>query len=100
MASRMAQISGGRRLLGLRLVALPVPLVIWLVAWPILIALLQTIHIDTPQGRQWSLKTYAFFFTDAYSLNNLWLTLWTTAVTGVLLIVFSLPIALYLRFSD
>ncbi|MFT4180860.1 MAG: ABC transporter permease subunit, partial [Rhizobium sp.] len=38
-------------------------------------------------------------FTDTYSLANLSLTLWTTAVCGALLIAIGLPIALYLRFS-
>ncbi len=45
------------------------------------------------------LSSYIFFFSDAYSLNNLSLTLWTTAVCALLLLVVSLPIALYLRFA-
>src|ERR1700744_5094631 len=88
----------GGRLFGLLLVALPVILVAWLVVWPILIAIFQTVHIDTPAGPEWSLKTYVFFFTDAYSLNNLWLTLWTTAVTPLLLLIICLPVALHFRF--
>jgi ABC-type spermidine/putrescine transport system permease subunit I len=84
---------------GLLLVALPVCLVLWLVVWPILIAVFQTFHVEGPNGAEWSVKSYKFFFTDAYSLNNLWLTLWTTALTGALLLVISLPIAIYLRFA-
>jgi len=75
-------------------------LVGWLVAWPILIAFFQTIHVNTPDGPQWSIKSYRFFFSDSYSLGNLWLTLWTTALTGALLILLSLPIALYLRYTE
>jgi len=90
----------GGRWFGLLLVIIPVALVAWMVVWPILIAFYQTVHVDTPQGPQWSLGSYRFFFSDGYSLGNLWLTLWTTALTGVLLIIISLPIALYLRFSE
>jgi putative spermidine/putrescine transport system permease protein len=50
-------------------------------------------------GNVFSLETYAFFFSDPYSLGNLWVTLWTTAVCAVLLLLVCLPIALYLRFS-
>ena len=87
--------------MGLLLVALPVLLVLWLIVWPILIAAFETVRVATADGgAEWSLKSYVFFFTDAYSLGNLWLTLWTTSVTGVLLLVFSFPIALYLRFAE
>jgi putative spermidine/putrescine transport system permease protein len=86
---------------GLLLVAAPVILVIWLVIWPIVSAVIQTLWLPTPEGgRQFATSTYQFFFSDSYSLSNLSMTLWTTGVCAVLLLVICLPIALYLRFSD
>jgi ABC-type spermidine/putrescine transport system permease subunit I len=82
---------------GLLLVALPVLLVVWLVIWPIVSAIVSTIWI--PEAGGLTFKTYQFFFSDSYSLNNLGLTLWTTAVVAVILLLLCLPIALYLRFS-
>ncbi len=49
--------------------------------------------------RRFSLETYQFFFSDQYSLNNLYVTLWTTAVCAIFLVIICLPIALYLRFA-
>ncbi|MDH6662365.1 ABC transporter permease (plasmid) [Rhizobium leguminosarum] len=87
--------------IGLLLVALPVFLVAWLVVFPILSAVFGTIFVRGPDGAtEFSLASYRFFFTDGYSLGNLWLTLWTTAVCGILLLAIGLPIALYLRFSQ
>lgn len=89
-----------RRPIGLLLVATPVILVGWLVIWPIISAVLTTLFLpDGAGGTHFSTETYQFFFTDGYSLGNLALTLWTTAVCGLLLLVVCLPIALYLRFS-
>ncbi|SEP71149.1 ABC-type spermidine/putrescine transport system, permease component I [Devosia sp. YR412] len=90
-----------RRPYGLLLVATPVLLVAWLVIWPIISAVIQTVWTTTPQGQgAVSLDTYSFFFSDGYSLSNLSMTLWTTGVCAVLLLVVCLPIALYLRFSN
>ena len=86
-----------RGLSGLLLVAVPVGLVAGLLVWPILLALGQTLTAD---GGGWTLANYRFFFTDGYSLGNLWITLWTTFVSTVLLIAVALPIALYLRFAS
>lgn len=85
----------GGRLSGLLLVALPVVLLIWLVLWPVLQAFVGTVYF---KDKGFSLTSYAFFFSDAYSLRNLWLTLWVTALTSVLRVAFAMPIALYLRF--
>src|SRR5690606_28606454 len=86
---------------GLLLVAAPVILVVWLVIWPIVSAVIQTLWLPTPEGgRTFSTGTYQFFFSDSYSLSNLSITLWTTGVCAVLLLVICVPIALYLRFSD
>lgn len=90
-----------RRPIGLLLVAIPVLLGTWLVIWPIVSAILRTIWRVQPDGSMaFDLTSYAFFFSDGYSLNNLALTLWTTAVCAALLLIVCLPIALYLRFSE
>nr|WP_210310011.1 ABC transporter permease subunit [Rhizobium rosettiformans] len=87
-------------MIGLLLVAVPVSLVGWLVIWPIISAVLRTVWRTSPEGESgFDLSSYIFFFSDAYSVNNLSLTLWTTAVCAVLLLIVSLPIALYLRFA-
>jgi ABC-type spermidine/putrescine transport system permease subunit I len=89
-----------RGAIGLLLVAAPVLLMLWLIVWPIISAIFATIWIETPQGGPvLSFKTYEFFFTDRYSLDNLGITIWTTAISAVLLLVFCMPLALYLRFS-
>ena len=91
----------GRGLTGLLLVAIPVFLVCWMVIWPIVSAIGRTVWLPNEgSGHSFALDTYKFFFTDQYSLNNLYVTLWTTAVCAVLLVVVCVPIALYLRFSS
>jgi putative spermidine/putrescine transport system permease protein len=91
----------GRRLSGLLLVAIPVFLVGWMVIWPILAAIPRTLFLpDADGGSAFSLRTYQFFFSDGYSLANLQVTLWTTAVCAILLLLICLPLALYLRFSS
>jgi putative spermidine/putrescine transport system permease protein len=91
----------GRRLTGLLLVAIPVLLVCWMVIWPIFSAIWRTVWLPNEgSGNSFSLDTYKFFFSDQYSLNNLYLTLWTTALCAVLLVIVCLPIALYLRFAN
>ncbi|MGL3608547.1 ABC transporter permease [Rhizobium sp. G187] len=91
----------GRRPIGLLLVAIPVLLVGWLVIWPIVSAVLRTVWRRQADGAMaFDLSSYAFFFGDAYSLNNLSLTLWTTALCAILLLIVCLPIALYLRFAE
>ncbi|SMC49901.1 ABC-type spermidine/putrescine transport system, permease component I [Rhizobium sp. RU36D] len=100
-SSAMSAKTSGRGLVGLLLVALPVSLVGWLVIWPIISAVIRTVWRTSPEGSAgFDLSSYVFFFSDAYSLNNLSLTLWTTAVCALLLLVVSLPIALYLRFAS
>jgi len=88
--------------IGLLLVAAPVLLVFWLIIYPIISAIVRTLWlpVEGGEGTAFSLRTYTFFFTDQYSLNNLQVTLWTTAVCGILLLLVCLPIALYLRFSN
>ncbi|WP_374626019.1 ABC transporter permease, partial [Devosia sp.] len=68
---------------------------------PIVSAIGRTVWLPNEgSGHSFALDTYKFFFTDQYSLNNLYVTLWTTAVCAVLLVVVCVPIALYLRFSS
>ena len=88
------------RLLGLLLVAIPVLLVFCMIIYPIISAVVTTLWQADANGKVgFTLKTYQFFFTDGYSLSNLWLTLWITMVGAILLILICLPIALYLRFA-
>ncbi|KRA96719.1 spermidine/putrescine ABC transporter permease [Devosia sp. Root685] len=90
-----------KRPIGLLLVAVPVLLVLWLIIWPIIAAMIQTIWLPTSDGgRGFSVSSYQFFASDPYSRSNLAITLWTTGVCAALLLVVCLPIALYLRFSD
>ena len=99
--SQSPDMGASRRPIGLLLVAIPVLLGAWLVIWPIVSAILRTIWRVQPDGSMaFDLTSYAFFFSDGYSLNNLALTLWTTAVCAALLLIVCLPIALYLRFSE
>ncbi len=87
--------------IGLLLVAPPVFLVGWMIIWPIVAAITRTLWLPAPEGgRHFSLETYAFFFSDGYSLANLGVTLWTTGICALLLVPICLTIALYLRFSS
>lgn len=102
-SSPAGDIVGTRRrwYLGLLLVAAPVLLVCWLIIYPIIAAVVQTVWLPTEEGgRAFSLETYRYFFSDGYSLANLWITLWTTLICAVFLLIICLPIALYLRFSE
>jgi len=73
---------------------------VWLIMWPIISAIVGTFWIEGADGsHRLSLESYAFFFTDQYSLDNLYITLWTTVVTAALLLAICLPIAIYLRFA-
>jgi len=99
-ASDIVGKKSGRGLSGLLLVAIPVLLVFWMIIWPIVSAIGRTIFLPDAEGvRRFSLETYQFFFSDQYSLNNLYVTLWTTAVCAIFLVIICLPIALYLRFA-
>lgn len=86
--------------IGLLLVAAPVLLVCWLIIYPIVSAVVRTVWLPDAAGvNAFSLRTYQFFFSDRYSLDNLALTLWTTGVCAIFLVIICLPIALYLRFA-
>jgi putative spermidine/putrescine transport system permease protein len=86
--------------IGLLLVAAPVLLVVGLIIWPIVSAIGRTLWLPDADGVYGlSLRTYVYFFTDDYSLNNLRLTLWTTGMVMAILLIVCLPLALYLRFA-
>ena len=90
-----------RRPIGLLLVAIPVLLVGWMIIFPIISAVVTTLWRPTEDGSYGlSFETYKFFFSDGYSLANLYLTLWTTTMCAVFLVIICLPIALYLRFAS
>lgn len=90
-----------RRPTGLLLVGIPVLLMAWLVIWPIINAIVRTIWRPDETGDYGlDFSSYAFFFSDGYSLDNLSITLWTTGICALFLLVICLPIALYLRFSQ
>ncbi|WP_112320929.1 ABC transporter permease [Oceanibium sediminis] len=89
----------GRGLTGLLLVSAPVALLGWLIIYPIFNAVARTLFTAGDEGLHFSLDTYQRFFTDGYALNNLWLTLWVTAVCAACLMAICLPLALYLRFA-
>jgi ABC-type spermidine/putrescine transport system permease subunit I len=87
--------------LGLLLVALPVLLIGWMIIYPIIAAVATTLWQPDAGGQYGvTFKTYQFFFSDGYSLSNLYTTLWTTVLCAILLVVICLPIALYLRFAS
>jgi putative spermidine/putrescine transport system permease protein len=89
------------RLMGLLLVAIPVLLVGWMVIYPIIAAVITTLWQPGPDGQYGlTFKTYQFFFSDGYSLSNLYVTLWTTLLCAIILVIVCLPIALYLRFTS
>lgn len=99
MTDRLRQF-GKQGAFGLLLVAPPFLLMLWLIFWPILGALFDSLQVPVETGTEWSLSRYTTFFADAYSRANLWITIVTTLVSAALLLVVSLPIALYLRFVN
>lgn len=70
-----------------------------LIFWPIVRAVLDTLIVSGPDGSGVSFASYRFFLTDGYSMGNLWITIWTTAVSVAILMSIALPIAIYLRFA-
>ena len=86
--------------MGLLLVAAPVTLIVGLIIWPVGLSVFDTLTVETPEGLAFSLDAYRFFFTDEFSLLSLWITVQVAVICTVLLLLISLPIALYLRFAD
>ncbi|MTH65927.1 MULTISPECIES: ABC transporter permease [Alphaproteobacteria] len=89
-----------RGLLGLLLVAIPVTLVLTLIIYPVILSIFDTLTVEATNGYVFSLDAYRFFFSDSFSLSNLWLTVWVALICTILLLAICIPIALYLRFSE
>lgn len=87
-------------LTGLAFIAIPVAAIVIFLFYPAVLTIIGTIVHGRPGGGfDVSFKSYIFFFTDPYSLNNLARTLWTTFVALALELAINLPIALYMRFT-
>ncbi|WFE77076.1 ABC transporter permease [Roseinatronobacter sp. S2] len=103
MTPQTVMMQGAERRLGalrgLALVAVPVALVAALIIAPIFLALADTVVLRDDAGIRLTLAPYVFFFSDAYSLRNLGLTIWTTMVSTLILLALAVPIAIYLRFA-
>nr|WP_246739740.1 ABC transporter permease subunit [Martelella sp. HB161492] len=85
---------------GLALVSLPLIVMVGLLLYPAGVSIIKTLQVADADGTvTWTLARYHRFFADAYSMANYFRTIWTTAVTLVLLVVICLPIAMYLHFT-
>ena len=83
------------------LVAPPVLIMAFLIFWPAIQALIETLFITDAQTGQvsFSLQNYIMFFNDPILVANLWFTLEITFATVGLLFAIGFPLSLYLRFS-
>ncbi len=88
-------------LLGYLLIAPPVLIMAFLIFFPAIQALVETLVITNPKTGQVSvsLVRYINFFQDPILVANLWFTLEITLGTVFLLYVIGFPLSLYLRFS-
>jgi putative spermidine/putrescine transport system permease protein len=86
--------------LGYGFIAIPVMAIVIFLFYPAALAIFGTLFHQRPGGGvALDFSSYVFFFTDPYSLANLFRTLWTTIAALVLIIAVNLPIALYMRFT-
>lgn len=86
--------------LGYGFIAIPVMAIVIFLFYPAALAIVGTLFHQRPEGGvALVFSSYVFFFTDPYSLANLFRTLWTTIAALVLIIAINLPIALYMRFT-
>lgn len=86
--------------LGYGFIAIPVMAIVIFLFYPAALAIFGTLFHQRPEGGvALDFSSYVFFFTDPYSLTNLFRTLWTTIAALVLIIAVNLPIALYMRFT-
>jgi putative spermidine/putrescine transport system permease protein len=83
------------------LVAPPVLIMTFLIFWPAIQALIETLFVrDAKTGQLGvTLQNYIAFFKDPILVENLWFTVQVTLATVALLFVIGFPLALYLRFS-
>jgi putative spermidine/putrescine transport system permease protein len=83
------------------LIAPPVLIMAFLIFWPAIQAIIETIFITDSQTGQLSLslQNYIKFFNDPILVENLWFTLEVTIATVALLFLIGFPLSIYLRFS-
>ena len=91
----------GPNLIAYLLVAPPVAIMAFLIFWPAIQALIETLFITDAQTGvvSFSLKNYIDFFKDPILVANLIFTVEITFETVLLLFVIGFPLSLYLRFS-
>lgn len=81
-------------------IAIPILSIVVFLFYPAALAIVGTLFHERPAGGVgFDVSNYIFFLTDTYSLANLGRTLWTTAVSLLVVIAVNLPIALYMRFT-
>src|SRR5512142_2057630 len=87
--------------LGYLLIAPPVLIMVFLIFFPAIPALIETLFFTDPKtgAVSLSLQNYISFFKDPILLTNLWFTLEVTLMTVALLFVIGFPLSIYLRFS-
>jgi ABC-type spermidine/putrescine transport system permease subunit I len=88
-------------LIAYALVAPPVLIMIFLIFYPAIQAVIETVFITNPNTGQisLSLQNYIGFFQDPILLANLWFTVAITLATVAILFLVGFPLSLYLRFS-
>jgi len=88
-------------LLGYLLVAPPVIIMLFLIFYPALLAIVETIFLtDAKTGQvRFSLQEYIGFFQSPILRTNFWFTITVTLTTAAILFAIGYPLALYLRFS-
>jgi len=88
-------------LLGYLLVAPPVIIMIFLIFYPAILAIVETIFLPDATTSQihFTLEEYTGFFQDQILVANFWFTFQITLATVALLFLIGYPLALYLRFS-
>lgn len=91
----------GSGLWGYLLIAPPVLIMTFLIFYPALQAVVETLFITNNQTGQvtFSFANYINFFHDAILMANLWFTIQVTLWTVAMLFVIGFPLSLYLRFS-
>lgn len=83
------------------LVAPPVLIMTFLIFYPAIQAVFETLFVTNPKTGQisLSLQNYAAFFHDPILIANLWFTVAITLATVAILFLVGFPLSLYLRFS-
>ncbi|HEX7039849.1 MAG TPA: ABC transporter permease, partial [Trueperaceae bacterium] len=64
---------------------------------PVLRLMVLSLFIETPDGYRFTLHNYVVFFTDPYTLKQLWVTCKISFITTFISLVLAFPVALYMR---